>query len=200
MRGPTEDRAAFFDRLRPLLSTSDLLDVELAYILAKDGHRSQIRRERDAAGRPLRYFEHPRRVALVLIDEVECIERDMVCAALLHDVIEDTRYLSSAFLDHHFGAEVSRLVTVISKVPKEGYDTRLRAYGDWRALTLKACDRLDNLRSLTADVPEDFRIRQLRETREHYLDLFDRAIDLAPREHRDGVARVVAGIHAILAA
>ena len=59
--------------------------VMLAYILAKFGHRFQTRKELDAAGNSLRYFEHVRRVALIVMDEAHCYNYDVVAAALLHE-------------------------------------------------------------------------------------------------------------------
>jgi (p)ppGpp synthase/HD superfamily hydrolase len=70
---------------------------------------------------------------------------------------------------------------------------------DWRPYFVKACDRLDNLRSLGTTPPE-FRAKQVRETVDKYYRLFDRMITLAPNEHRDGVARLRDLVHAEIAA
>ncbi len=60
-----ENRETFFSRLEPFLVPSQLLNIKLAYTLAKYGHRSQHRKELDINGEPVRYFEHVRRVTLV---------------------------------------------------------------------------------------------------------------------------------------
>lgn len=156
--------------------------IQLAYTLAKFSHRSQIRKETNDEGKPVRYFEHPRRVALILIDELHIVEADMIVAALLHDGIEDTRDLTPDMIEFHFGSEVRRIVALLSKVPKEGYIDRLGAFADWKTLTVKACDRLDNLRSMDQAGPE-FRTKQIKETREVYAPLFNRMVDVSPREH-----------------
>ena len=46
----TEDREAFFARVRPFFAPSTLLDVDLAYTFAKFAHRAQVRNEKDEEG------------------------------------------------------------------------------------------------------------------------------------------------------
>lgn len=174
-----ENRESFFRRLEPFFVPSVMLDVELAYTLAKFGHRSQVRKEVDEDGTPVRYFEHVRRVALILIDEVHIVKRELVIASLLHDGIEDTRDLTPAMIEHCFGADVAGIVKTLSKAPKEGYLERFYMSDDWRPYLVKACDRLDNLRSLSQS-PRDFQAKQVAETRDKYYPLFDRMVELVP--------------------
>jgi len=176
-----ENRESFFKRLEPFLAPSVLLDVQLAYTMAKFSHRSQTRKEAGPDGEPLRYFEHVRRVAIILIDEARVAKAELVVAALLHDGVEDTRDLTPAMIEHCFGADVATIVLTLSKVPKEGYIERFEMCSDWRPYLIKACDRLDNLRSLGGS-PE-FRAKQVKETREKYYPLFERMLTLAPPEH-----------------
>lgn len=177
-----ENRETFFRRLEPFLAPSVLLDVQLAYTMAKYGHRAQVRKETDDDGTPVRYFEHVRRVAIVLVDEARVVMPEMIIAALLHDGIEDTRDLTPAMIEHCFGTDVVNLVKVLSKVPKEGYLDRFITCADWRPYLIKACDRLDNLRSLhAADRP--FQTRQVAETRDKYFPLFDRMLAVVPPNH-----------------
>lgn len=182
----TETRETFFNRLQPYFAPSVLLDIELAYTLAKFGHRAQTRKELGDDGLPLRYFEHVRRVALVLVDEVKIVQREMVLASLLHDGIEDTRDLTPSMIEHAFGADVTCMVKTLSKVPKEGYMDRFWQCSDWRAYVIKACDRLDNLRSL-GPATKEFQAKQVKETREKFYPLFDRMVDLTPPEYRSRV-------------
>jgi len=179
-----ENRESFMARLRPFFPPSILLDVEMAYTLAKFGHRAQTRTEVGPDGEPLRYFEHVRRVALVLIDEVRCPRREMVLAALLHDGVEDTRDITPALVEHAFGVDVASIVLVLSKVPKEHYLERFQLSTDWRPYLLKGCDRLDNLRSLSGSSPA-FQRKQVEETTQHYFPLFDRMVALCPPEYKE---------------
>jgi len=181
-----ENRESFMARLRPFFPPTVLMDVELAYTLAKFSHRAQVRKEIGPDGEPLRYFEHVRRVAIAVIDEAKCPIREVVLAALLHDGIEDTRDLTPAMIEHAFGTDVAQIVMVLSKAPKEGYLERFAMCTDWRPYVIKACDRLDNLRSLSAATKE-FQEKQLKETVEKYFPLFDRMIQLAPEGVKDRV-------------
>ena len=177
-----ENRASFFARLEPLLAPSELLDIELAYTLAKYGHRSQARKELGPDGKNVRYFEHPRRVALVLIDEVKLIEPGLIIAALLHDCPEDTRDVTPPIIEHCFGARVASTTKVLSKLPKEGYLDRFNTCTFWWPYVVKGCDRLDNLRTLPG-TSKEFRTKQIAETREKYFPLFDRMLQLTPAKH-----------------
>lgn len=189
MKDPIENRESFFQRLYPFFPPRILRDVELAYILAKAAHRSQVRKELDANGYPVRYFEHVRRATLIGIDIAKIVRADTVIASILHDGIEDTRDLRPEMIEHVFGEDVCEIVKVLSKDPKEGYLDRFHVCTDWRPYFVKACDRLDNLRSMSGSTVE-FRRKQVAETRDKYFRLFDRMVTLTPEEHRDGVRRL----------
>lgn len=186
-----ENKETFQLRLMPYLSPSDLLDVKLAYCLAKFGHRAQVRKEL-TEGKPTRYFEHVRRVAIVLMDDMKIMDRDLIIASLLHDSLEDTHDLSAELLEHCFDSSVVRIIKMLSKVPKEGYIDRLSHCYEWQVLAIKACDRLDNLRSLM--IPEntiEFQKKQVKETREKYFPIFDRLVLIAPTQYSKEVVSVV---------
>lgn len=174
-----ENRETFFRRLEPYFAPSTLLDIQLAYTLAKFGHRAQTRKELDDEGKVVRYFEHPRRVTLILLDEVKIFEPELVIAALIHDGIEDTRDLTPEMIEHCFGREVTCIAKTLSKVPKEGYLERFETCTDWRPYVIKACDRLDNLRSLKG-CSDDFTMKQVDETWGKYGNIFNRMVDLTP--------------------
>lgn len=176
-----ETRASFFARLEPLFPRSVLNDIKLAYTLSKYGHRAQIRKEKDEQGCPIRYFEHVRRVTLILIDEVGIIRPEMIIGGLVHDCPEDTKDIDHEMVEHCFGPEVATIVKFLSKTPSEGYVARFHLCTDWRPLVLKSCDRLDNMRSLSSGTLA-FRQKQVTETREKYFPLFDRMVDMTPKE------------------
>jgi len=181
----TENKHTFQARLKPHFPPSVQLKIKLAYVLAKFGHRAQKRKELDGAGNPMRYFEHPRRVALILMDEIGLMESDPIIASLLHDSLEDCEDISPELLENSFGPIPTRYIQLLSKVPKEGYLERLMNCGDWKILLLKACDRLDNLRSLMSpQASREWQEKQLRETREDYFPLFDRMIELCTDKTR----------------
>jgi len=116
------NRAEFFERLTPFHAPSTLLSIQLAYTLAKFSHRAQVRKELDEAGLPVRYFEHVKRAALTLMDEVGIYDAEMVIGALLHDGFEDTRDITPELVEHAFGAEVTLIVKTL--VERTGYRRR----------------------------------------------------------------------------
>lgn len=189
----TENHESFFRRIDPFFSPRELRKIDLAYMLAKYAHRAQTRNERDAQGEPVRYFEHVRRATLIGLDEAKIVRLDTTVACFLHDTREDTR-LSADQIEDCFGAEVCNIVKVLSKVPKDGYLERFHMCTDWRPYFVKACDRLDNLRSLEQSSVE-FRKKQVAETRDKYYRLFDRMVVLTPEGYRDGVRRLRDLIH-----
>jgi (p)ppGpp synthase/HD superfamily hydrolase len=183
-----ENKETFRARLRPYFSPSVQLDIQLAYTLAKFGHRAQTRKEL-TDGKPTRYFEHVRRVSLVLMDEMKIMDRDMIIAAILHDAIEDCQDLTPELLEHCFGSEVVTMIKLLSKAPKEGYIIRLGNCKNWKALAIKACDRLDNLRSLMIPgTSPEFQKKQVQETKDKYFSLFDQLMTLCPSMHYTNVS------------
>jgi GTP pyrophosphokinase len=184
-----ENHETFFRRIEPFFSPRELRKIDLAYMLAKYAHRAQTRsKELDEHGEPVRYFEHVRRATLVGLDEAKIVRLDTTIGSFLHDTREDTR-LSAEQIEDNFGEEVCRIVKVLSKVPKEGYLDRFFICTDWRPYFIKACDRLDNLRSLS-QASVEFRAKQVAETRDKYYRLFDRMVMLTPEEYRDGTRRL----------
>lgn len=105
------------------------------------------RLESKYGGNPLRYFEHVRRTAIIAMDEGHVYDPDIICTCLLHDALEDTEDIDSGIIEQFFGKEVVRRVTLLTKIPKEGYFERLK-YADPMTKFVKLCDRLDNLRSI----------------------------------------------------
>ena len=150
---------------------------------SKHAHRAQTRKELDADGHPIRYFEHLRSTALVLIDDLAIMDHEMIVACLMHDSIEDTRDINDRMLEHLFGSRVSVMVKLLTKEPKEGYYARLVKHGDWKTWFVKGCDRLSNLRTLKDCSPE-FQAKQRKETREVILPLMDLLALRCPEEYR----------------
>jgi len=179
----SENRDTFLTRLQTppasvILSEEEITRIELAYDLAKYAHRAQDRKD------GTRYFEHPRRVALHLLDSIGLYHAPAVIAALLHDAYEDSpQYVTPMKVRIIGGEEAARMIRFLSKIPKEGYVMRLRHHADWKTLVIKLCDRYDNFSDLEA-ASEEFKRKQALETRDVYLPLFDRLSEIAPRTHK----------------
>lgn len=184
-----ENREKFLDRLRQppasaLFSSEDVARIEMAYDMAKYAHRAQERKDGE------RYFEHPRRVALWLMDGLELYDLPAVVAALLHDAYEDSpQYVSPDKVRVLGGLEAERMIRLLSKVPKQGYVERLRRHADWKTLAIKLCDRYDNVSSLE-NATVEFQRKQIDETRDVYLPLFEHLRTIAPATHRDVVSQL----------
>jgi (p)ppGpp synthase/HD superfamily hydrolase len=184
-----ENRESFFARLRQppfsdVLTDRDLIRIEAMYVLAKYGHRGQFRKPREGQ-EPERYFEHPRAVALILIDELKLADATAIMLALGHDCDEDSGQVVWQMLDELFGDEFARRVRLLSKrgKEKESYIPLLVEYGDWIVLMVKGADRLHNLRTLPLD-DKAFCRKQLDETCARYLPIFRWLVDLTPPGHR----------------
>ena len=129
----------------------DLSKVISAYELASKCHEGQ---KRDS-GEP--YITHPVAVAFILLELG--MDTDTICAALLHDVVEDTS-CSLEDIKKQFGQDVSMLVDGVTKLGKIPLFTReeqqaenvrkilLAMSQDIRVIIIKLCDRLHNMRTL----------------------------------------------------
>ena len=129
-------------------------DLELlrrAYDFAAEQHKSQIRR----SGEP--YLSHPVEVAHLLADMK--LDVTSLCAALLHDVVEDTK-IPLEKITENFGPEVARLVEGVTKISRldllapearQAENVRkmlLAMVNDVRVVMVKLGDRLHNMRTL----------------------------------------------------
>ncbi len=167
-------------------------DVEWAYQVAKAAHRHQRRQGNDQ-----RYFEHPRAVALILLDECKIDDPVLVVSALLHDVPEDTAMFGSNRLYPYsvwqklvlervcrmFGPKVAQTVIDVTKpqidhIEISSHDQAKTVYlsqlasSSSRTKVLKMADRLHNLRTLSP-LPWDKQARKIMETTEQYLSIFE---------------------------
>ena len=170
-------RIEFFAKLEPLLSPRALEHTTMAYRLAKHGHKGQVR----DGGEP--YFEHPKSVAIILIDELKITDWQSICEALLHDTCEDTFILTWNGMQRIFGEVVTKDVRLLSKIPKEGYMQRINDHGSSRMWIVKLCDRLDNMRDV-ANCRKEKIEKYIKETRKLYVPLAERLITRLPKKHR----------------
>ena len=148
-----------------------------AYVFSMRAHGSQKR----ASGDP--YFSHPLEVAGILADHK--FDSRTIITALLHDVVEDTKF-SLNDIKKNFGNEISHLVDGVTKLTKfEGRSDKfnqaenfrkllLATSKDIRVLFVKLADRLHNMRTLSFIKDEDKRKRISFETIEIFSPLAER--------------------------
>lgn len=156
--------------------TADLGLVRRAYEFAAAAHEGQTRKSGDP------YVTHPLAVAQI-IAELR-LDVSSLCAALLHDAVEDTSATVEQ-LSEQFGKEVAFLVDGVTKLGKLPYSTReeqqaenfrkmlLAMARDIRVILVKLCDRLDNMRSLN-HLPPEKQERIAAETMQIYAPLANR--------------------------
>ena len=125
---PPEIMADSYDKLERLclkyMNEDDFSKVEQAYCFAAEKHCNQKRRSGEM------YINHPVEVAIILADlKMDC---DVVCAALLHDTVEDTE-TSLADVSGLFGDTVAELVDGVTKLTNIEVDSM----DEKQALTLR---------------------------------------------------------------
>ena len=132
--------------------------ITRAYHLAKQAHNG-VRR---LSGEP--YMMHPLSVARIVVKEIG-LGSTSICAALLHDVVEDTDYTVED-IEHQFGEKIARIVEGLTKLSggvfadkamKQAENVRklvLTMSDDIRVMLVKLADRLHNMRTLAAQRPE----------------------------------------------
>ena len=156
--------------------------VQRAYEMAAIAHAPQRRK----SGEP--YITHPLAVATI----VAGLGLDVItiCAALLHDAVEDTP-LTLGEIEAAFGADCAAIVDGVTKLDRLRFDSKeaqqaatfrkmlVAMAKDVRVLLIKLCDRMHNMRTI-AGMPAWKQERTARET----LDVY------APLAHRLGIQEV----------
>lgn len=155
---------------------SDSKLIKRAYEFAKLKHGDQLRK----SGEP--YIVHPVQVAYIL--STLGLDDSTICAALLHDTVEDTG-VTKQDLTQQFGKEIAELVDGVTKLSKlqyasmeeqqvENYRKMFLAMGkDIRVILIKLADRLHNMRTLKY-LTRDRQIANANETMELYAPLANR--------------------------
>lgn len=175
---------AFFSTLEKHADRLDIALIDRALRFSATAHRGQKRMSGED------FVEHSIAVASILAGLL--VDTTSICAALLHDVVEDST-LSTDDIAREFGPEVAGLVDGLTKIShltfrssaeeqSENYRKLLLSVArDARVIIIKLADRLHNMRTLE-HLSEDRRRRIATETREIY----------APLAHRFGMASVKA--------
>jgi (p)ppGpp synthase/HD superfamily hydrolase len=127
----------------PTASPDDIVFEAVAF--AAHAHRHQIRKDNKTP-----YVSHVMRVCLVVRHVFGFDDPEMLCAALLHDTIEDTTTDCDDIIET-FGPRVAKWVGALTKDMRMPYDEREAAYAaavaaaDWQVKAIKLADMYDNL-------------------------------------------------------
>ncbi len=175
---------SLLDLIRRNEKNYDINKIIAAYEYAEQLHDGQMRQ----SGEP--YISHPVAVARIVTELG--LDTDSICAALLHDTVEDCADKTNLeILTKMFGGEISMLVDGLTKIiqvqvadKEEAHIENIRKMllamnKDIRVIFIKLCDRLHNMRTLSAKKEERQRAIAL-ETMYIY----------APLAHRLGIQRI----------
>ena len=175
------DYGTFLKKLEESGNHYDIPKIESAFEIADAAHQGQSRRSGEA------YVTHPLEVAAILLELG--MDTDCICAALLHDTIEDTS-VSYADIKKGFGETVADLVSGVTKIGNIPFSSReeaqmenlrkmiLATAKDVRVVLIKLADRLHNMRTMDS-MPPQKQLQKSLETMEVY----------APLAHRLGMQR-----------
>ena len=160
----------FYKKASSYLNKSDIKKIQKAYTLAFYAHEGQLRRDGS------KYITHPVAVSIILLDLK--MDPDSICAALMHDVLEDCD-VNKNNLKKLFGDSVAEIVDGVSKLGKLDITSKndrdannlqkmmLAMSKDVRVVLVKICDRLHNMRTIE-HLPRSKQIKKSKETIELY--------------------------------
>lgn len=145
-----------FNVMAQRVTAEEMGKIYRAFEVASEKHATQVRK----TGEP--YIIHPIAVARIVGEELG-LGATPVCAAFLHDVVEDTDTTIQQ-IEEWFGKDVAFLVRVVTKTKKEKYELGKQVDNfkqmldsvkyDIRALLIKLADRLHNMRTLSSMRPD----------------------------------------------
>lgn len=158
----------------------DMATLFRALSFAADKHRDQ--RRKDDRGSP--YINHPIAVARVLCEEAGVTDAAVLCAALLHDTVEDTD-TSSEELDAQFGAEIGGIVMEVTddkrlpKAERKRLQIEHAAGISHSAKLIKLADKICNLRDVVDAPPISWELKR----RQAYFDWARDVVDRVRGAH-----------------
>src|SRR4030095_4966801 len=148
-RSPSARRSSSSTASGTMKSELGLLLRALSFAAHK--HRDQ--RRKDVQASP--YINHPIALADVLVNEAGVTDLEVLCAALLHDTIEDTRTTPEE-LEREFGRAIASIVLELTdkQILKKGTRKRMQiahaAAASREAKLVKLADKICNLRDINA--------------------------------------------------
>ncbi len=153
---------------------NDLSLLLHALAFASRKHRDQRRKDVDASP----YINHPIALADILCNEGGIADIEVICAALLHDTVEDTNTTPEE-LEREFGARVRAIVMQVTDDKALTKSERKRLQVDHathistEAKLVKLADKISNLRDLINAPPADWSVGRRRE----YFDWAGAVVD-----------------------
>jgi GTP diphosphokinase / guanosine-3',5'-bis(diphosphate) 3'-diphosphatase len=152
---------------------------ELALLLkalAFAAHKHRDQRRKDAEASP--YINHPIALADVLVNEGGVTDTEVLCAALLHDTVEDTATTHEELVDA-FGSRIARIVAEVTddkdlpKAERKRLQIEHAPKLSHEAKLVKLADKLCNLRDVAERPPAKWDLARRRE----YFDWAKKVVD-----------------------
>jgi GTP diphosphokinase / guanosine-3',5'-bis(diphosphate) 3'-diphosphatase len=149
-------------------------DFVRALAFASGKHSQQRRKDADASP----YINHPIALVSILVLEAGINDRDTLCAALLHDTIEDTD-TSLEELVETFGTEVASLVQEVTddkrlpKAERKRLQIEHASHLSPKARLVKLADKIANLRDVADSPPAGWSLGR----RQEYFDWAKQVVD-----------------------
>ena len=137
-------------------------------------HRDQRRKDLEASP----YINHPIALANILWREGGVTDAVVICAALLHDTVEDTATTHEE-LANAFGSRVARIVAEVTddktlpKAERKRLQVEHAAHLSPEAKLVKLADKISNVRDMVASPPAHWPMRRRRE----YFDWAKKVVD-----------------------
>jgi len=153
---------------------NDLTLLLKALAFAADKHRHQKRKDAEASP----YINHPIALANVLVDEGGVEDIEVLCAALLHDTIEDTDTTQEELVNA-FGSRIAHIVAEVTDDKNLKSEERKRLQIEHaprlsvEAKLVKLADKTCNLRDIVVRPPAKWDLTRRRE----YFDWAKRVVD-----------------------
>jgi GTP pyrophosphokinase len=172
----------FFSLIKATNPKANIELIRKAHDFAKAAHEGQKR----ASGED--YFIHPLEVARILVGVYP--DTATLCAALLHDTVEDTS-TSIETVEREFGSEIAQLVEGLTKITGIRFETKeqykaenlrkilIATTRDIRVMLIRLADRLHNMRTLST-----FREEKRKRIAQETLDIY------APIAHKLGIWKI----------
>lgn len=140
-------------------------------------HKHRDQRRKDVHASP--YINHPIALANVLVNEADIHDPDVICAALLHDTIEDTE-TTPRELAQEFGERIRDIVLEVTddknlpKAERKRLQIEHAAHASDQAKLVKLADKICNLRDIATSPPASWGLERQQEYFDWARDVVDR--------------------------
>ena len=145
-----------------------------ALVFAADKHKNQ--RRKDAEASP--YINHPIALANILVNEGDITDINVLCGAILHDTIEDTKTTKEELIQQ-FGEKITSIVLDVTddktlpKAERKLKQIEHASHASHEAKLVKLADKISNLRDILSSPPKDWTDDRKKE----YFDWAGKVVD-----------------------